>query len=67
MVPLNPNELRRDTDKAGPITFDSIRGAASTGVWNDDDDMTDDRWAFNLSPSGLCSGKRHTLSTNLRS
>ena len=47
MVPLKPNELRRDVDKTGPPRLASTRAAASTGVWKDDD-MIDDRWAFSL-------------------
>jgi len=34
MVPLNPNELRRDVE-TDPIPFASTRAAASTGAWND--------------------------------
>ena len=48
MVPLNPNELRRDADMTGPTQFSSTRATASTGVWNDDVDMIDHRCAFNL-------------------
>ena len=51
MVPLNPNELRRDVDKARDASRmwrDSIRAAASTGVRNGDDDAIEDKCAFSL-------------------
>ena len=42
IVPLNPNELSRET-------FDAIvRGATSTGIWNGFDATIDDRCAFSL-------------------
>ena len=42
MVPLNPNELRREPPTA------VVRGATSTGIWNGFDDTIDDRCAFSL-------------------
>ena len=42
MVPLNPNELRRETLDA------VMRGTTSTGIWNGFDDTIDDRCAFSL-------------------
>ena len=42
MVPLNPNELRREPLDA------SVRGTTSTGIWNGFDDTIDDRCAFSL-------------------
>ena len=42
MVPLNPNELKRESLEAG------IRGTTSTGIWNGFDDTIDDRCAFSL-------------------
>ena len=42
MVPLNPNELRRE-----PLDT-VVRGATSTGIWNGFDDTIDDRCAFSL-------------------
>ena len=42
MVPLNPNELRRELLTA------VVRGATSTGIWNGFDDTIDDRCAFSL-------------------
>ena len=45
MVPLNPNELRRDVERE-PMRFVSTRAAASTGAWNDA--MIDRRCAFSL-------------------
>ena len=42
MVPLNPNELRREPLEA------AVRGATSTGIWNGFDDTIDDRCAFSL-------------------
>ena len=59
MVPLKPNELRRDVDKttdASRMRFDSIRGAASTGAWNGDDDAIDAR---NRGVGGAVGGDRH--------
>ena len=41
MVPLNPNELRREP-------LDTMRGTTSTGIWNCFDDTIDDRCAFSL-------------------
>ena len=42
MVPLNPNELRREP-------FDAVvREITSTGIWNGFDDTIDDRCAFSL-------------------
>ena len=43
MVPLKPNELRRDSPP--PLV---ARGGTSTGIRNGLDDTTDDKWAFNL-------------------
>ena len=51
MVPLKPNELRRDVHRAWLLLETSpVRATASTGIRNDDrvDDTIDDRWAFNL-------------------
>ena len=52
MVPLKPNELRRDVQRARLSTprRGAARAAASAGTRNDDhlDDTIDDRWAFNL-------------------
>ena len=52
MVPLKPNELRRDVRCPGlPTTPDcSQRATASVGIRNDDrlEDTIDDKWAFNL-------------------
>ena len=42
MVPLNPNELKRELLDA------IIRGATSTGIWNGYDDTIDDRCTFSL-------------------
>ena len=42
MVPLNPNELRREPLEA------VVRRTTSTGVWNGFDDTIDDRCAFSL-------------------
>ena len=42
IVPLNPNELRREP--LGAV----VRGATSTGIWNGFDDTIDDRCAFSL-------------------
>ena len=42
MVPLNPNELRRE-----PLNF-VVRGITSTGIWNGFDATIDDRCAFSL-------------------
>ena len=42
MVPLNPNELKREPLNAVE------RGMASTGIWNGFDDTIDDRCAFSL-------------------
>ena len=42
MVPLNPNELRREPLNA------VVRGATWTGIWNGFDDTIDDRCAFSL-------------------
>ena len=42
MVPLNPNELRREPLEA------IVRGTTSTGIWNGFDDTIDDRCAFSL-------------------
>ena len=42
MVPLNPNELRRE------LLDDIMRGTTSTGIWNGFDDTIDDRCAFSL-------------------
>lgn len=52
MVPLKPNELRRDVRCPGlPTTPDCSQSAtASVGIRNDDrlEDTIDDKWAFNL-------------------
>ena len=42
MVPLNPNELRREPLDA------VVRETTSTGIWNGFDDTIDDRCAFSL-------------------
>lgn len=42
MVPLKPNELRRDS------TPRAARASASTGIWNGLEDTSDDRWMFSL-------------------
>ena len=42
MVPLNPNELRRE-----PLKF-VVRGTTSTGIWNGFDDTIDVKCAFSL-------------------
>ena len=42
MVPLNPNELKREL--LGAV----VRGDTSTGIWNGFDDTIDDRCAFSL-------------------
>ena len=42
IVPLNPNELRREPLDA------VVRGITSTGIWNGFDDTIDDRCAFSL-------------------
>ena len=42
MVPLNPNELRRE-----PLAA-VVRKVTSTGIWNGFDDTIDDRCAFSL-------------------
>jgi hypothetical protein len=51
MVPLKPNELRRDVRCPGlPPTPDCSQSATvSVGIRNDDrlDDTIDDKWAFN--------------------
>ena len=48
MVPLNPNELRRELPDLEDLHHD--RTVTSAGVWNDDarDDKIDDRCAFSL-------------------
>ena len=43
MVPLKPNELRRDATVASPP-----RGSTSSGMRNDPDDAIDARCAFSL-------------------
>ena len=50
MVPLKPNELRRDALCCVSACQGTTRAAVSAGMRNDDrrDDTTDDRWAFNL-------------------
>ena len=51
MVPLKPNELRRDAQRQSlPSSHRPTRAAASTGIQNDECfvDTIDDRWAFNL-------------------
>ena len=58
MVPLNPNELRREPLDA------SVRGTTSTGIWNGFDDTIDDRCAFSLRENRMtmyAKEKRHTL------
>ena len=51
MVPLKPNELRRDVLRL-PLSADHnpAHAVVSPGMRNHDwlDDTTDDRWAFNL-------------------
>ena len=47
MVPLNPNELKREPLDA------VVRGATSTGIWNGFDDTIDDRCAFSLRKNKL--------------
>ena len=42
MVPLNPNELSRESLDA------VVREITSTGIWNGFDDTIDDRCAFSL-------------------
>ena len=42
IVPLNPNELRREPLDA------VVREVTSTGIWNGFDDTIDDRCAFSL-------------------
>ena len=42
MVPLNPNELKREPLEA------IVRETTSTGIWNGFDDTIDDRCAFSL-------------------
>ena len=42
IVPLNPNELRREPLEA------VVRETTSTGIWNGLDDTIDDRCAFSL-------------------
>ena len=42
MVPLNPNELRRE-----PLDV-VVREVTSIGIWNGFDDTIDDRCAFSL-------------------
>ena len=42
MVPLNPNELSRES------LDDVVRETTSTGIWNGFDDTIDDRCAFSL-------------------
>ena len=42
MVPLNPNELSRESPNA------VVREFTSTGIWNGFDDTIDDRCAFSL-------------------
>ena len=57
MVPLNPNELRRELLEA------VVREATSTGIWNGFDDTIDDRCAFSLRKNNLIDDikhKRHT-------
>ena len=52
MVPLKPNELRRDVPSSRPPTTSDCpaRATTSTGIRNDErlDDTIDDKWAFNL-------------------
>ena len=43
MVPLKPNELRRDSPPPR-----AARGSTSTGIWNAPKDTSDDRCAFSL-------------------
>ena len=42
IVPLNPNELKRELFEA------VVRGTTSTGIWNGFDDTIDDKCAFSL-------------------
>ena len=55
MVPLNPNELRREPLEA------VVRGTTSTGIWNGFDDTIDDRCAFSLHNQNVINNvcKRH--------
>ena len=58
MVPLNPNELKREPLKA------VVRGTTSTGIWNGFDDTIDDRCAFSLRKNKMTmyiKCKEHTL------
>ena len=52
MVPLKPNELRRDVRCPGLLTTPDCPqcGTASVGIRNYErlEDTIDDRWAFNL-------------------
>ena len=43
MVPLKPNELRRDSTPPR-----AARSSASTGIWNAPKDTSDDKCAFSL-------------------
>ena len=57
IVPLNPNELRRE-----PLN-DVVRETTSAGIWNGFDDTIDDRCAFSLRKNNLIDDikhKRHT-------
>ena len=58
MVPLNPNELKREPLDA------VVREITSTGIWNGFDDTIDDRCAFSLRENRMtmyAKEKRHTL------
>ena len=61
MVPLNPNELKREL-------FDAlVRKATSTGIWNGFDDTIDDRCAFNLRENKITTYVKNTGDTYPRS
>ena len=58
MVPLNPNEVRREPPDA------VVREVTSTGIWNGFDDTIDDRCAFSLRENKMTTDvkrKEHTL------
>ena len=57
MVPLNPNELKREPLKA------VVRATTSTGIWNGFDDTIDDRCAFSLRTNKMTMGKKRKRRT----
>ena len=60
MVPLNPNELRRELLLSTEV---AAREITSTGIWNGFDDTIDDKCAFSLRKNNLIDDikhKRHT-------